>query len=46
MPYGSDSYDPDAFQAPDYFAVDEMLTDDERQTAERIRPSSRSGRRG
>lgn len=37
MPYGSDSYDPDAFVAPDYYAVDEMLSDEERQARDRVR---------
>ncbi len=37
MPYGSDSYDPDAFMAPDYYAVDEMLSDEERQARDRVR---------
>lgn len=37
MPYGSDSYDPDAFVAPDYYAIDEMLSDEERQARDRVR---------
>ena len=37
MSLGSDTYDPSTFEAPDYYALDALLTDDERNARDDVR---------
>ncbi len=37
MPLGSETYDPGAFEAADYYQIEELLGDEERQARDRVR---------